>query len=275
MKKFILLFTLFLGVLSAQANNYFTLRTVDSSPVNDTLRVDPSNSDFFRKFFAVAHFEGYLDHWYLKITYPSGMFIYHTNDNPPLVNNITRGPAMNVPYFTINGVQDTYAADLLILMLNVDQADTTKKATILSSTITEFGYWDPSYTGNYQSYGTVKWGSGDHDYMFLFNMFIPYGTMSADITLDATLSSTDDWRGVGTVNMPHAIKTIHLVIGYQPGDVNGDGTLSNADLTLLIDWLLSGYDNIDVYRQAAADVNGDGVFTIKDVTALSDLLLAM
>ena len=275
MKKFILLFTLFLGVLSAQANNYFTLRTVDSSPVNDTLRVDPSNSDFFRKFFAVAHFEGYLDHWYLKMTYPSNMDIYHTNDPNPLVEVITLGPEMKIPYFTSNGVQDTCNAALLILMLNEDQTDPTIQSTILSSTITEFGYWDPSNTGNYQCYGTVKWCNGNHDYMFLFNMFIPYGTMSADIILDATLSSTDDWRGVGTVNELHAIKTIHLVIGYQPGDVNADGTLSNADLTLLIDWLLSGYDNIDVYRQAAADVNGDGVFTIKDVTALSDLLLAM
>lgn len=275
MKKFILLFTLFFGVLSAQANNYFTLRTVGSSPVNDTLRVDPSNSDFFRKFFAVAHFEGYLDHWYLKMTYPSNMDIYHTNDPNPLVEVITRGPKMKIPYFTSNGVQDTCNAALLILMLNEDQTDPTIQSTILSSTITEFGYWDPSNTGNYQSYGTVKWCNGNHDYMFSFNMFIPYGTMSADIILDATLSSTDDWRGVGTVNELHAIKTIHLVIGYQPGDVNGDGTLSTADLTLLIDWLLSGYDNIDVYRQAAADVNGDGVFTIKDVTALADLLLAM
>lgn len=275
MKKFILLFTLFFGVLSAQANNYFTLRTVDSSPVNDTLRVDPSNSDFFRKFFAVAHFEGYLDHWYLKMTYPSNMDIYHTNDPNPLVEVITLGPEMKIPYFTSNGVQDTCNAALLILMLNEDQTDPTIQSTILSSTITEFGYWDPSNTCNYQCYGTVKWCNGYHDYMFSFNMFIPYGTMSADIILDATLSSTDDWRGVGTVNELHAIKTIHLVIGYQPGDVNGDGTLSTADLTLLIDWLLGGFDNVDVYRQAAADVNGDGVFTIKDVTALSDLLQAM
>lgn len=264
-----------MAALSSNASNYFTLRTVDSSPVNDTLRVDPSNSDFFRKFFAVAHFEGYLDHWYLKMTYPSNMDIYHTNDPNPLVEVITLGPEMKIPYFTSNGVQDTCNAALLILMLNEDQTDPTIQSTILSSTITEFGYWDPSNTGNYQSYGTVKWCNGYHDYMFSFNMFIPYGTMSADIILDATLSSTDDWRGVGTVNELHAIKTIHLVIGYQPGDVNGDGTLSTADLTLLIDWLLSGYDNIDVYRQAAADVNGDGVFTIKDVTALSDLLQAM
>ena len=275
MKKFILLFTLFLGVLSAQASNYFSLRTENSTPVNDTLRVDPKPTNFFQIFYAVPHFEGYLDHWYLKMSYPSNMDIYHTNDPNPYVEVITRGPEMDVPYITSNGTQDTYEADLLILMLNVDQADTTKKATILSSTITEFGYWDPSNTGNYQSYGTVKWCNGYHDYMFYFNMFFPYGTMSADIILDATLSSSDDWRGVGTVNIQHAIKTIHLVVAYQKGDVNGDGSVSPADLTQLLDWLLGGFDNVDVYRQAAADVNGDGVVNMNDVTALTDILLTM
>ena len=276
MKKFILFFTLLLaGAFSAHTSNYFTLRTALETPVNDTLRVDPSSSDFFREFYAVAHFEGYLDHWYLKITYPSGMFIYHNNDPNPLVEVITRGPEMDIPYITSNGTQDIYEADLLILMLNEDQTGTTEKATILSSTITEFGYWDPNNTGNYQCYGTVKWCNGYHDHMFLFNMFFPYGTMSADITLDATLSSTDDWRGVGTVNELHAIKTIHLVVAYKRGDVNGDGMVSTADLTQLIDWLLGGFDNVDVYRQAAADVNGDGVVTINDVTVLSDILLAI
>ena len=262
-----------MGVLSAQASNYFTLRTENSSPVNDTLRITPSTTSFFQTFYAVAHFEGYLDHWYLKLTYPKNMLIYHTNDPEPLFDLITRGPAMDVPYFTSSGVQDTCEADLLILMLNVDQADTTKRATILSSTITEFGYWDQNNTGNYQRYGTVKWGNGDHDHMFLYSMLIPYGTMNADVVLDATLTSTDDWRGVGTVNELHAIKTIHLVIGYQRGDVNGDGMLTNTDVTTLIDWLLQGFGNVDVYRLAAADVNGDGSVTIRDVTVLMDILL--
>ena len=276
MKKFILFFTLlFAGALSSNASNYFTLRTAQTTPVNDTLRITPNTTSFFQTFYAVAHFEGYLDHWYLKLTYPKNMLIYQSNDPEPLYDEITKGPAMDVPYLTNNGTQDTYEADLLILTFNEYQADTTKRATILSSTITEFGYWDPSNTGNYQSYGTVKWCNGYHDYMFLYSMLIPYGTMSADIILDADLTSTDDWRGVGTVNDLYAIKTIHLVIGYQPGDVNGDGMLSTADLTQLIDWLIMGFDNVDVYRQAAADVNGDGVVTIKDVTVLSDILLAI
>ena len=53
------------------------------------------------------------------------------------------------------------------------------------------------------------------------------------------------------------------------GDVNGDGQVSIADVTSLIDYLLGdGNINID-----AADVNGDGEISIADVTALIDQLL--
>ncbi len=52
------------------------------------------------------------------------------------------------------------------------------------------------------------------------------------------------------------------------GDVNGDGSLSIADVSVLIDLLLSGGEVSDV-----ADFNGDGSVTIADVSALIDFLL--
>ena len=56
---------------------------------------------------------------------------------------------------------------------------------------------------------------------------------------------------------------------YIVGDVDGNGRLSIADVTALIDLLLSGGAAPD-----AADVNRDGGVSIADVTALIDLLLA-
>ena len=53
------------------------------------------------------------------------------------------------------------------------------------------------------------------------------------------------------------------------GDVNGDGAISIADVTALIDLLLSG----DIERAPFCDVNLDGSVTIADVTALIDKLL--
>ena len=64
MKNFILFFTLLLaGASSAQAANYFTLRTEQASPVNDTIRISPTFANSFCEFYAFANFEGYLDHW--------------------------------------------------------------------------------------------------------------------------------------------------------------------------------------------------------------------
>ena len=51
--------------------------------------------------------------------------------------------------------------------------------------------------------------------------------------------------------------------------MNGDGSVTIADVTVLIDLLLGG-DNIN---NEVADVNGDSVVSIKDVTDLIDMLL--
>ena len=55
----------------------------------------------------------------------------------------------------------------------------------------------------------------------------------------------------------------------QSGDVNGDGSVTIADVTALIDLLLGGGT-----PPATADVNGDNAVTIADVTALIDMLLS-
>ena len=65
-------------------------------------------------------------------------------------------------------------------------------------------------------------------------------------------------------------------LGFDPnaslrGDVDGDGSVTIADATTLIDYLLSGNGNgIDV---DAADCDQNSTVTISDVTALIDYLL--
>jgi hypothetical protein len=63
-----------------------------------------------------------------------------------------------------------------------------------------------------------------------------------------------------------------IVFMESVGDVNNDGAVSIADVTVLIDYLLSG--NAESINQDNADVDGDGHITIADVTALIDMLLA-
>ena len=59
--------------------------------------------------------------------------------------------------------------------------------------------------------------------------------------------------------------------GVLPGDVDGSGNINIADVTVLIDYLLSG--NSDSISLSAADVDGDNQINIADVTALIDKLL--
>ena len=58
------------------------------------------------------------------------------------------------------------------------------------------------------------------------------------------------------------------------GDVNGDGNVTIADVTALVNIIL-GKDDTEPYQydHAAADVNGDGSVTIADVTALVNIIL--
>ena len=56
------------------------------------------------------------------------------------------------------------------------------------------------------------------------------------------------------------------------GDVDGDGKVGIADVTELIDLLLTG--NTDIADHPAADVDGDGRVGIADVTELIDHILS-
>ena len=69
-----------------------------------------------------------------------------------------------------------------------------------------------------------------------------------------------------------AIDNVRLGSATQRGDVNGDGSVTIADVTALIDYLLSG--NATGVNVGAADCNNDTHVTIADVTALIDYLLS-
>ena len=57
--------------------------------------------------------------------------------------------------------------------------------------------------------------------------------------------------------------------GTIPGDVNGDGNVTAADITALYDYLL----NNDATNIVNGDQNGDGNITAADVTRVYDVML--
>ena len=56
---------------------------------------------------------------------------------------------------------------------------------------------------------------------------------------------------------------------YDPGDVNGDGEVTIADVNLLIDIILGAEDN----TEGRSDVNVDGEVGIADVNVVIDIIL--
>ncbi len=70
------------------------------------------------------------------------------------------------------------------------------------------------------------------------------------------------------------IEGYYFELNQLVGDVNGDGGVTIADVTALVNIIL-GKDNVEPYQynHAAADVNGDESVTIADVTALVNIIL--
>lgn len=60
------------------------------------------------------------------------------------------------------------------------------------------------------------------------------------------------------------------VFAYN-GDVNGDGTVTSADVTCLYNYLLNG----DETYLATSDVDGDGFITVGDITSVYNILLGI
>ena len=77
-----------------------------------------------------------------------------------------------------------------------------------------------------------------------------------------------------TFDLDHLTFRLEVVeppVAILPGDVDDDGTVSIADVTKLIDYLLGS--EVSPFNYANADVNQDTVINIADVTILIDILL--
>ena len=119
-----------------------------------------------------------------------------------------------------------------------------------------------------------------------FELSLDQQTWASTLTLDASgetfyvrLASTAT-VGIfeGTITATAGTATAYADIegevtapAFIRGDVNMDGDVTIADVTRLIDYLLSG--DTGNFDSRAADVNQEGSITIADVTALIDYLL--
>ncbi len=87
------------------------------------------------------------------------------------------------------------------------------------------------------------------------------------VTILASQAGSDTYAQAEPVS-----KTITIWAGYYDGDVNGDGSITLADVTATINYIL-GY-TVDPFNVDAADLDGDGEITVNDVTRIVDKVLA-
>ena len=113
----------------------------------------------------------------------------------------------------------------------------------------------------------------------------PYsGTSGALVVINFT--ADEDFTGPATIGLKNSFFTtvdgvefilpvenceVQLLAQKLRGDANGDGMVTIADVSFLIDYLLAGCQSS--FHTQNADLNADGVVTIADVSTLIDLLL--
>lgn len=113
------------------------------------------------------------------------------------------------------------------------------------------------------------------------SMTTGYITMSVKVIYSPTVEGAHQ-AALKVKNQSDETKhTIYLVGEATPepvvvpvaGDVDGDGRVTIADVTVLIDYLLTGDSNS--INPETADVDGDGKITVADITALIDIILGV
>lgn len=240
MNRLIILLALLLATAAAHADNDFP--SYFAMGENDTLRVEAGSDTVTVP--VRAHFHGLVSRWNLSLTYPAGL--------TPLW--VTNGADMAVPYLNSQGEECIYNG---VVTASLDM-------TTISSVISVAGYWP--YGGGYYSFGSAVWEAGDYDEMFCLTFEVAQGFTGGPVAIDGSLvGNAGPFGGVGNVVF---YKVITVVVTPRSGDINGDGSVNIADVTLLISRLLGGT------ATDGDDVTGDGEVTVADVTRLISMVLA-
>lgn len=174
-------------------------------------------------------------------------------------------------YITINGATRTATlvdnSSTQALVAQLQQGDITYQAHDYGNfeKVGPLGYTFPQ---NNEQITTIP---GD---LILYqgnNLCIYYDTNSWNFTRIGKIDDATQEEIVSFVNAGGGDVTVRLSLSSPVaiGDVNGDGSVNIADVTTLIDILLTGKNP---YGQIA-DVNGDGSVNIADVTTVIDIIL--
>lgn len=212
-------------------------------------------------------------------------FFIYPNDNLTATNNAATDTYTDVTEQYAGGATASFS-DLYILgevnnvngwYANRGYAMTTTDGTIYTAIVTtrgqNSGYSYFSFSTSLAETATAwsdiaadRFGAPSNNYMLDaddMGVTIQCGAMGTD---NAFKIAAGDWNF--TVNLVNRTLVVTPVVD---NDVNGDGSVTMADVTTLIAYILG--NNPSPCHMDAYDVNGDGSVTMSDVTSLIALLL--
>ena len=182
---------------------------------------------------------------------------------------LTVQTSVDSKYFELNNSNDFTEFSVVLNCASSDQV------TFFSNTYYPQLQWVKIYAGEYEAPGlravvdegneTSRTITGITDKSYTVENLLAEGTFLYKVKALYTDGTESAWSNTQMVTLA-AGQTPQ----YKVGDVDHDGNVNIADVTALIDYLLSNTSA----APAEADVDGDGNVNIADVTALIDILLS-
>lgn len=170
MKRFFTLFFALAVALVSMADSYLYI---------DSLEIDPSQWGSVIRVPVKAHFDARVQEIYAYVNFSPEVTL----------QRVEYGKDLSVTYLDETGAQQTAMPSI-----SIDEGFNNINLMFFGQN----GYWDPDGTGNYQSYGDLKFEAGDYDEMFVLYLKLADEFWGAEIFVTTEVYSSEDPRG-GTV----------------------------------------------------------------------------
>lgn len=197
--------------------------------------------------------------WYMEFNPQTGYYMFRNALTGKYLTHTNLGS--NVTLKTV--AEGKAPATTEYFQLMPDRTDVTLKG-VNDLSITTHGYWvtwyDPNDAQN-RSMQANKYGS-----------VTQYGAIPQATFNYSNAATTQQWIIISEDELP----AYQALLGVEPkpgvpGDLDGDGTLSVADITTLIGIYLQ--QAADGTADSSCDLDGDGNLTVSDITTLITLYL--
>lgn len=242
MKKLLFfLFFLLMATSTALADSYFYIEpfSVEYSQIGTRIKIP-----------FMAHFEGRVDSWQVKIELPEGLTYKAKKAGADM---------KGIPY--MDQFEENVTLDAL-LNLHTETDGNGVVVTGVTST-SQVGYWYNN--GVFEPYGSVKWDAGDYYEMFVLTLEVEGELFNEsgvdDITLKTTTYSGSDARGgtvadIGEAGQEYTTTAVveHMIEGPCPGiyfELQDEGVMIHVDYDGILYYMI--YINGEEVEESSID----------------------